>query len=356
MKTRHGIALLGSILLIGLVGSCLGPPSAAPQNVAYVSNENAGISVVDLDRFQIIAQIAVTGRGPRGMALTPDGRYLLAANKETADASLIDTAQAQEIRRVEIGINPEFMKLHPSGEWIFTSHEPASPGGPPERRSEEEQEQVLSGPPSRIVAVDTRDWSIAKTFTGGVETEGVEFSADGTRLIVTNEAEDTVAVYDVGTGELLKTIDITPYGYRPRGVKVAPDGNSYAVTLEASGTLLIFNQDFEVSRSISIGARPYGVAFDQAGERLLVAASGAQALQVYDAQSLDLIAEVPAGRRCWHFSFTPDQTKILLACGRSNDVYVIDAETYETIEVLEGFDLPWGIITYPRAYGSLDLP
>ena len=43
-------------------------------------------------------------------------------------------------------------------------------------------------------------------------------------------------------------------------------------------------------------------------------------------------------------------------CGRSNNVYVIDAKTYQTISVLDGFHLPWGIITYPRAFGSLGLP
>ncbi|MDA2938774.1 hypothetical protein MYX75_10995 [Acidobacteria bacterium AH-259-A15] len=81
-----------------------------------------------------------------------------------------------------------------------------------------------------------------------------------------------------------------------------------------------------------------------------------QALQVYDAQSLDLVAEVPAGRRCWHFTFTPDNSRILRVCGRSDNLYVIDASSYEILEVLEGFDLPWGVLTYPRAHGSLDLP
>ena len=327
-----------------------------PENVAYVSNENAGISVIDLLNFEIIRQIPVTGSGPRGLAITTDGQFLLAANKETADVSVIDTRKGLEVRRIEIGRNPEFIKLHPDGLLAFTSHEPASIGGPPSRRTKEQIEAILLGPPSRIVAIDTEQWEVTKTFTGGVETEGVAFSLDGERMLVTNEAEDTVTVYDVEKGELQKTIDITPYGYRPRGVKASPDGQSYAVTLESSGTLLILDENFDVSRSVSIGERPYGVGYDSDGKRLLVVAAGAQKLQVFDAQSLASIAEVPVGQRCWHFTFTPDNSKILVACGRSNDLYVIDAESYEPIEVLDGFDLPWGVITYPRAYGSIDLP
>ena len=346
----------GFLFLLTALSCALPELPEPPSNVAYVSNENAGITVLDLGTMQITAQIPVTGSGPRGIALTTDGRYLMAANKETADASLIDTVSAQEVRRVPIGTNPEFIKLHPGGQWMFTSHEPASPGGPPDRRSEEEIESILAGPPSRIVAIGTDDWSVDRTLTGGAETEGIEFSKDGSRMVLTNEAEDTVAIYDMESGDILKTIDITPYGYRPRGVKVSPDGETYAITLEASGTLLLLDSNFEVQEAVDIGARPYGVGFDREGERLLVAASGAQALQVLDTQSWELLAEVSLGRRCWHFTFTPDESRILVACGRSNDIYVIDAADYNVIEVVEGFDLPWGIVTYPRTYGSLDLP
>jgi YVTN family beta-propeller protein len=173
---------------------------------------------------------------------------------------------------------------------------------------------------------------------------------------VTNEAENTIAVFEVETGKLVREIDVTPYGLRPRGVKVSRNGNTYAVTLEASNKLLLFDQDFTLIRSISTRAGPYGVAYDREGRRLLVAAAKAQMLQVYDADALQLMAEVPVGQRCWHFTFTPDDSKILLACGRSNDVHIIDAKTYRPIRVLKGLQMPWGIVTYPRAYGSLDLP
>jgi len=79
-------------------------------------------------------------------------------------------------------------------------------------------------------------------------------------------------------------------------------------------------------------------------------------LQVFDADSLNLLAEVPVGKRCWHFTFTPDDSKILLACGRSNNIVVVDPNSYKQIATIEGLKLPWGIVTYPRSYGSLGLP
>jgi YVTN family beta-propeller protein len=266
---------------------------------------------------------------------------------------VIDTGSFRTVRRIHIGSNPEFLKLHPSGQWLFTSHEPGSAGGPPKKETEEKE---ISASPSEIVALNVQDWSVARAFPAGTETEGIEFSRDGKFLIVANEAENTIGVYEIETGKLVRKTDVTPYGLRPRGVKVSRNGNAYAVTLEASNKLLLLGRNFDVTRSVATRAGPYGVAFDREGRRLLVAAAKAQVLQVFDADSLQLLAEVPVGQRCWHFTFTPDDSEILVACGRSNDVHIIDAKSYQPIRTLQGLQMPWGIVTYPRAYGSLDLP
>ena len=64
----------------------------------------------------------------------------------------------------------------------------------------------------------------------------------------------------------------------------------------------------------------------------MVAAARAKTLQVFDAETYDHIADAPIGQRCWHFSFTPDGSKLLMACGRSNAVYVLDATSYQTVK------------------------
>jgi len=338
------------------------PSGAVPRNVAYVSNEQGGVSVIDLTRLEVIREIPVGGVGPRGIVVTADGRYVLTANKQTADVSVLDTRTGTVVVRVPIGTNPEFLKLHPSGQWVFTSHEPGAEGGPPkaagnsEEREEKEEAGPAALPPSRVVAIEVGDWKVGRAFLGGVETEGLTFSLDGRQLVVTNEGEDAVSAYDVETGRLLRRTDLSPYGVRPRGVKPSPDGKTYVVTMEASNTLVVLNADLEVVRTLPVGRGPYGVAFDRSGHRLFVAAARDQKLQVYDARTLELQREIPVGARCWHFTFTPDDAKILVACGRSDAVYVIDATTYEVVKVLKGFRLPWGIVTYPKAYGSLDLP
>jgi len=104
------------------------------------------------------------------------------------------------------------------------------------------------------------------------------------------------------------------------------------------------------------GESPYGVAFDRAGQRLFVAASRSKLLQVFDTKDWNKVAEVPIGARCWHFTFTPDDRQILVACGRSDDVVVVDAQTLQPTKKIPAGKMPWGIVTYPKSIGSLDAP
>jgi YVTN family beta-propeller protein len=326
-----------------------------PKNIAYVSEEDGGIVAIDLNSLRVVKRVHPKDTAPRGIAITFDGKHLVAANKDTADASVFDTRGLRLVRKVPVGDNPEFVRINPSGTSVFISYEPGSTAGPPAEGPEADEEEE-NEPPAQIMQFDVKDWSRVKSFIAGKETEGLEFSPDGKQLIVANEAQDTLGVYDVASGKLLREVNVGSYGKRPRGVKVSPLGNSYAVTLEGSGTLLSLDSNFNVIRSVSTAAKPYGVAFDRQGGRIFVAAAAAKKLQVYAADSLQLLAEAPIGQRCWHFTFTPDDSKVLLACGRSNDIYVINANSYQPIGTIEGLHLPWGIVTYPRSFGSLGLP
>jgi YVTN family beta-propeller protein len=323
-----------------------------PTNVAYVTEEDGGVSVIDLKTLTVVKRVHPEDTAPRGESLTPDGKYLFTANKNTSDAAVYDTRRLRLVRRVAVGDNPEFVKLQPGGDWMFTSFEPGSTGGPPTEGGADDD----LGPPSQVVQFHVGDWARGQAFTAGIQTEGLEFSADGKTLIIANEAQNTLGIYDVATGKKTREVDLNAIGKRPRGVKRSPLGNGYAVTMEGSGTLALLDADFQVTRSIKTGERPYGVAFDRRGERIFVAAAGAQKLQVYSANSLQMLGQASIGKRCWHFTLTPDDSKLLVACGRSNDVYVIDANSYQGIKVLNGFQTPWGVVAYPHAYGSLDLP
>jgi len=337
---------------------------------AYVTNERGGIDVIDLDTLAVTRTLATGGEGPRGLALTPDARYILAANKGSGEVCAIDRATGAIAHRVKVGLNPEMVRIN--GRFAYVTYEPVpseealkheaakgegaampKPGTGASRAAEPEKDDDAAK--AEIAIVDLDHWKVVKSIPSGHETEGVEFSADGRLMAVTNEGDDTISVYDRVTGKEIKSVSTAAYGKRPRGIKAIPGGKGYVVTLEFSDKFLVLDRDFKILREVATKSSPYGVAFSPDGSRLLVAAAKSGVLQEFDAATFAATRDMAVGKRCWHFTYSPDASKILAACGRSDAVYVVDAQGGNTLKVIEGEKGPWGIVTYPRANGSLDV-
>ena len=355
--TMQSFSVASWCLICAFVAGCQTGPNKTSKPVAYVTNQEGGVVMIDLDTLTPTAVINVEAKVPRGIGVTADGKYVLTANRDGGDVSVIDTATRSVVKHIPSGKNPEFIRVH--GGRAYVTYEPSAKLGPPPKPGEEKDDDDDDGAdklPAGIAIIDLKEWKVLRTISSGPETEGLEFSPDGKLMLVTNEGDNTITVYDIESGKLVTSINTTDLGNRPRGIKVSPDGQQYVVTLEYGDKFLVLDRDFKPVKTVATGKTPYGVAFDRDGKRLFVAASRDKQLQVFDAKSYELIKNIPVGDRCWHFTFTPDDTKILLACGRSHNVVVIDAKTYEPVKTLPDLKLPWGVVTHPKAMGSLDAP
>jgi YVTN family beta-propeller protein len=151
------------------------------------------------------------------------------------------------------------------GDRAYVTYEPSSKGGPPSKseKAEEEDDDDEEQIPGHIAIVDIKQGKVIKDIVGKPETEGLEFSKDGKKMIVTNESDNSITVHDIKSGKLLKSISVGKYGERPRGIKVSPDGKTYLVTLELSDKMLVLNDKFKVTKEIKTGKTPYGVSYDR---------------------------------------------------------------------------------------------
>jgi YVTN family beta-propeller protein len=346
--------------LIAVEISMLATTSAfADAGKAYVTSQDGGVTVIDLESMTTTGSIDVKGDGPRGLGLTEDGKFLIVATRENGSVSVIDTSTNEVVKQIAVGKNPEFVRV--KGNLAFVSYEPSAKGGPPpkpgaEPAKEADKADDDDGPKelARIGIIDLKQGKKIREIIGGPETEGIEFSKDGKQLIITNEADNTITVHNIKTGKLVKKIPTHEYGDRPRGIKVSRDGKTYIATLEFSNKFMVMNKDFKVLRTVDTGLAPYGVSYDVSGKHIFVATNKSKMLEVYDASSYEKVKEIPSGNRCWHFSFTPDDKQILMACGKSDAIVVIDAETLTPTKQIEVKQTPWGLVTYPKAMGSLD--
>ncbi len=352
MKLTHLVIAAAVSMTVGLNAN------AADRGKAYVSNQDGGVSVIDLNTMTSSGNIDVKAEGPRGLAVSDNGKLLIVATRENGSISIIDTATNEVLNQIAVGKNPEFVRVR--GNFAYVSYEPSAKGGPPPApgsaaaTAAAKEDADDDKEPARIGIVDLKLGEKVREIIGGPETEGIEFSKDGKQLVITNEADNTVTVHSLKTGKLLKTIKTHAYGDRPRGVKASPDGKTYVVTLEYGNKFMVMDKNFKVLRTVDTGVTPYGIAYDRKGERIFVAANKAKTLEVYDAKTYEKVKDITTGNRCWHFSFTPDDKEILLACGKSDAVLVIDVEKLEVTKQIEDKKMPWGLVTYPKSMGSLD--
>ena len=85
--------------------------NAADRGKAYVSNQDGGVSVIDLNTLTTTNTIDVKGEGPRGLAVTDDGKLLIVATRENGSVSVIDTATNEVLKQIAVGENPELYTI-----------------------------------------------------------------------------------------------------------------------------------------------------------------------------------------------------------------------------------------------------
>ena len=328
---------------------------AANKPVAFVSFSKGFISIYQLDDMSKIADIEV-GDGARGMGVSDDGKTLAVAVKNAGELFLIDVESRKIIKKIPVGKNPEFVRV--LNDKAFVAYEPsnqmAAPGADASQHKKKAKGDDDDATPARVAVVDLKTGKKVADIEAGMETEGIEFSADGLHLLVTNESDENVSIHDIASGKLVKKVDTKKYGLRPRGIKRSPDGSTFAVTLELSDKLLILNKSYEVQEVITTGNVPYGVTFNAAGSEIYVALAKAKSVQVFDSKTYAVKRQISVGERCWHFTLNADESKLIAACGRSNNLVVSDTQSGKILQDVASPGTPWGIITFPRSTGSLD--
>jgi DNA-binding beta-propeller fold protein YncE len=312
--------------------------TSALAQALYVSDQQGGVTVLNGSTLAPIGQIDVGGQGPRGIAVTHDGRFLLTANQGAGDLSVIDRATGKLLTRILIGPGTEMVRV--LGHTAYATFEPPTD----------------KGGLAHVAIVDLDQLRVTASVPSGHETEGVEFSSDGKLMLVANEGDDTISIYDLPSGSPAKQVKTGSYGTRPRGIKRLPDGSGYVVSPEFSDKFIVLDKNFAVTKTVPTASGPYGLAFSPDGSRLFVAAAKAGLLQAFDAKTYAHLADVSIGKRCWHFTFTQDGKRIVAACGRSGALSVVDVAALKPLPTISGFKMPWGVVAYPNTNGTLDVP
>src|ERR1700750_229040 len=87
--------------------------------LAYVSNEKGNsISVIDTDKMETVATIK-TGQRPRGIEVTPDGKFVIVALGDDDTIQMYDAKTFADAGNLPSGPDPEQFALDPAGKFLY---------------------------------------------------------------------------------------------------------------------------------------------------------------------------------------------------------------------------------------------
>lgn len=342
-----GVALMAGCSTAPEAAKAPTPPTPAPKKGAYsiyVTNENGGdVSVIDSDSLAVVATIPV-GKRPRGIHLGPDGRTFFVAlsgsppappgvdestlpppDKSADGIGVVDVAQGKVVRVIKSGSDPEEFDLSRDGKLLFVSNEDDG----------------------KVSITDIAEGKLTGEVKVGDEPEGVTTSPDGKFVYVTSEDSGTVTVVDPAANKAIKTLKV---GRRPRSVAFLPDGSRAYVTSENDGVVtLVDSVKHQTIRPIRLGeagkVKPMKAIVSKDGATLYVSSGRGKNVYIVDTKTNEITGTIEVGKRPWGIALSPDGKTLFVADGPSNEVVVVDLAARAVVRKIPVGQGPWGLLT-----------
>lgn len=119
-QNKPKVASGGSI--VGLDGPWGLDVEPVGRRFAYVANSGGdSVAKVDIVSRAVVATIPV-GKGPRGVAFTPDGTLVLVVNNGSKRVSLIDPATDKVIDTIRVKRKPLWVRVEPAGRFAAVNN------------------------------------------------------------------------------------------------------------------------------------------------------------------------------------------------------------------------------------------
>ena len=288
----------------------------------FVTNERSNtISVINAKSLTIESTIEI-GERPRGIGLSPDNTELYVAVSEENKIVVVDPNTLKILREFEAGSDPETFAVHPNGN-IYISNEDAA----------------------KATVFDPKTGKKIAEIKVGLEPEGVAISPDGRRVIVTSESTNMLHVIKTPENIIENNILV---GSRPRSATFTRSGNIAYATAEISGEVV--KVDIVKAKIIQTGStgdnksKPKDVILSKDEKTIYVAAGRANKVIVMDANTLEIIKEIPVGKRVWGLAMSGNGEHIFTTNGVSGTVSVIDTGKNEVIKTIKVGEFPWGVV------------
>ena len=295
-------------------GNSLGAFPASAQKVvkAYIPDPATdSVAVFNLTTHRVIKRIFLKAKAgdprddPRGVAMSPDGRYAYLTASLSATVLVIDTTKDTTIQRIVLPLSePGNIAIAPDGGTLYIPHYSA-------------KAVTLLKVPENITRV--------------IQLEGFPGDAAVTRggraVLITSRDSNSLMALDPATGR----VNSIPVGRNPVGIGVTPDGLEAYVSHDNDRAVFVVDlatDPFTVKGRIDVGmAGGAAVAVTPDGRHVFVAhccANSAVSVIATETKTVACrLSLAPRGLDPVRILFTPDGSEAFVINSQSRNISII---------------------------------
>jgi YVTN family beta-propeller protein len=361
------------------------PTEKQLENRAYiVSQRSDELTVIDLDKFEIIGRVPTGGFGNHMAELTGDFRQILVTSAETDEGVIVDTVNLKVDSRFDLVGHPTHIARTPDDR-LFA---------------------VMTEETNEVAFVDGNDRSITKRLGGFSTPHFMRFTSDGNFGYVANIGGNRITRVDMQNLEIMGDISLDGFADRREieeeggfaDAQIASDGVLYAAHHSSGKVLAIDSNTGKKLTEISVGSAPwvafaehpfkgvklnhvvpnfgdktvsiinglnkqkpevsatlegdeeaYGVNFSPlAPDLAFVMNRVREDIAVVDTTQGKIIERIPVGGNTETASTTPDGKYIVATVSSANQVVIIDVVTRKVKKTFDNIgSYPWSV-TIPK--------
>jgi YVTN family beta-propeller protein len=149
-------------------------------------------------------------------------------------------------------------------------------------------------------------------------------------IIQTNSGGDNIHLIDPATNKVVGEIRGLPANH---GAAASPDGTRLYVTVEGNNTLAVIDvKTLSITKSIPLGARPNNITITKDGRKVYVAiAAPPGSVDVFDTVTLTKVKSIPTKGAEHNVYVTPDDKYLVAGSVGGRNMTVIDTKTDEPV-------------------------
>lgn len=283
-------------------------PRYSFKPLAYTSNfKDNTVSVIEVKTGVKVIDIPV-GSCPYGLDISPDQRFVYAANMNDATLSVISTRKNRVVNTIDLNhtsyliSDPIGVKVSPKGDLIY----------------------VAGFRSSNMLVVDAYlQQVIAEVpFENGMSPYDLAVTADGKLAFVTLLSANKVAVVDLTVNLPVKIVDV---GEWPTAVKIAKQDPLALVVAEQSKSLSVINTTIaEVSPNrIDFNSSPGDVVVSSR-ENIAYVSNDDDAIKIVNVFTHNIIGDIKTENRPYRLALSADDRYLVATNNYSNTLSIID--------------------------------